>query len=292
MAKLQEVAILSKDVEDELAETLRNSVERVEGKSYVLQRKIFVMINFLRERGYKFMSSKQFSLAKKLNITSNSDTFRKYRDMFDEKWEEERQLIEAAESDRKNERAESDEALDEAHKDEAAAKPGPNQGRRRRDMPSKSTYQIEVGEIEIGQFRKAMSTVNDMRDARGKRYQLTDFLTYYVFRQLSAYVNTLDNANHSKVDIAIQSYMRVKQKTPQLQWVKDVVHTKSDSKSFRLEFLRWLEGFEIEAAHKNKLQKLLLDESLGCDDMMQQLRSIVTFSVLPRLHADVVIRPL
>ena len=281
------MTILSKDVEDELVDILRKSVERVEGKSYVLQRKIFVMINFLRERGYKFMPSKQFALAKRLKITSNSDTFRKYRDMFDEKWEEERQLIEAAESDRKNERADCDEALDEAHKDEAAAKPGPKQGRRGRDMPSKSTYQIEVGEIEIGRFRKAMSTVNDMRDARGKRYQLTDFLTYYVFRQLSAHVDKLDNADHSQVDIAIQSHMRVKHTIPQLQWVKDVVHTKSDSKAFRLELLGWLEGFEIDAAHKKKLQKLLLDENLGCEDMMQQLRSIVTFSVLPRVHADV-----
>ena len=279
--------IINEDDKAELEDILRQSVERVDGKGYILQRKIFVMINFLRERGYKLMSTKQFLLAKTLKITSSSDTFRKYRDMFDEKWEEERQLIEAAESIRKNERAESGEAVDEALDDEAKATQRPKHGRRRRSMPSKSTYQIEVGEIEIGRFRKAMSTVNDMRDTRGKRYQLTDFLTYYVFRQLSAYVHTLDHADHREIDIAIQPYMQNKQNIPQLQWVKDVVHTKSDIKNFRLELFRWLQGFEIEPVHKSKLQKLLLDENLGCDNMMQQLRSIVTFSVLPRLHADV-----
>ena len=44
MARLREVTILSKHVEDELADSLRNSVERVEGKSYILQRKIFVIL--------------------------------------------------------------------------------------------------------------------------------------------------------------------------------------------------------------------------------------------------------
>ena len=207
--------------------------------------------------------------------------------MFDEKWEEEQQLIEAAKIYQKDKGLKGDNTLAESHKHEAAAKTAPKPRRRRRNMPSNSTYQFEVGHDELNRFRRAMTKVHDMRDTRGKRYQLTDFLTYYVFRQLSAHVDSLGNADHGKVGIAIQSYMRVKHKTPQLQWVRDVVHTKSDSKAFRSEFLRWLEGFEIEPVHKSKLQKLLLDENLGCDNMMQQLRSIVTFSVLPQLHADV-----
>lgn len=263
----------------ELQNEISICTERVTGRQNILKRKLFVMFNFLSERGYVLAHADLFELARNLDITTHAGTVSRYRKRFPAEWAAELRLIEAAQRARENMRVDSGFAIVESDSNETATEPLSPQRNANRNVRSESVYHFDVGENEIQRLREMMSCVRDTRDNRGKKYELVDFLIYYVFRMLSDDVYALGNADHSKNDAAIMPHLKRGKKPENFQWVKDVVNTRTDSGDFRRALLSWLKGFEIDAEHSEEFEKLLLGGNQECDGIMRSVRAIVSFSV-------------
>ena len=254
---------------------------RVSGKYYILKRRLFVMFNFLRERGYVMNTYGNFQLARYLGITGHNGTVSGYRKRFPNEWEEERRLIEAAACARANLQIESDITIIEPAAENTSSPPAhvpaPAPAPRKKAAPGASVYHFVISEAEIRRFRDGMAMVTDERDNRGKKYELVDILSYYVFRMLSANFDALHEQNG--IDDQIVHYMDNRETIPKMYWVKDVIETRTDLDAFRRALLGWLKTFEIDAAHEDQLTSLLSDAKRGCDDMMRQVRAIVSFGI-------------
>ena len=280
-----------------LEEVISTCADRVVGVNHIKKRKILVMLNFLRENGYKYTHKACGKLAKELGITTSNGTVSGYIKRFDAEWEVERTFIEAAEHARlngtvehalMNQTAAPDSALIDTHSGEAVnvnTVAGRAKVQRSR---AESIYRFDIGKREIQRFAELMNNVRDKRDNRGRKLNLLELLAYYVFDLLL--INDKNNkfGYDNETQKEIMQILDVKKIPKSFEWVSDVVKNKINKSDFRGALLKWLSEFPSETkSYSDELENLILDEDMDCEEMMRRLRKLVTFSIDISLRSSV-----
>jgi len=280
-----------------LEEVISTCADRVVGVNQIRKRKILVMLNFLRENGYKYTHKACGELANELGITKSHGTVSGYITRFDAEWEVERTFIEAAENARLNDAAErtlldqtaaADSTLIDTHSDEVVNVKTVAGREKVQKSRGESIHRFDIGEREIRRFVELMNKVRDERDNRGRKLKLLELLVYYVFHFLLINERTdkcgYDNENHKE----IMQMLGVKKIPKSFDWVSDVVKNKINKSDFRGALLKWLSEFASDTkSYSDELENLILYEGIDCEEMMRRLRKFVTFSIDSSLRSSV-----
>lgn len=272
-----------------LEEVISTCADRVVGVNHIKKRKILVMLNFLRENGYKYTHKACGELAKELGITTSNGTVSGYIKRFDAEWEVERTFIEAAEHARlnctiehalMNQAAAPDSALIDTHSDEVVNANTVAGRAKVQRSPGESIYRFDIGKREIQRFAELMNNVRDKRDNRGRKLNLLELLAYYVFDFLLINEKPNKVGYDNEMPKEIMQILDVKKIPKSSEWVNDVVENKINKSDFRGALLKWLSEFASDTKnYSDKLENLILDEDMDCEEMMRRLRKLVTLSI-------------
>ncbi len=280
-----------------LEKIISTCAERVVGVNHIKKRKILVMLNFLREKGYKYTHKACGQLANKLGITKSHGTVSGYIKRFDAEWEVERTFIEAAENARLNDAVErtlldqtaaADSTLFDTHSgDVVNVKTVAGRAKAQRSR-GESIYRFDIGKREIQRFAELMSNVRDDRDNRGRKLKLLELLVNYVFHFLLIHDKAKKFGYNDEVQKEIMEILCVNTVPKSFDWINNVVKNKISQSDFRGALLAWLSEFPSDTkSYSDELESLILDEDVDCEEMMRRLRKLVTFSIDISLQSSV-----